>query len=178
MIWFERLYYVLSSLYQSWVVFWTLALTLIGNFDKDFFTLVCFFLWLQSALQRIILIQTAPGAFSSQQFWCKLTQNWTFISFGSNSLSGRIPNDFFNCSSLRTLDLAENKLTGSLSPRAGALESLLIFQLQGNSLSGNILQEIGNLSRLYQLKLGRNKFKGQGKYLGLFLSSHRFNYLL
>ncbi|EMS63184.1 LRR receptor-like serine/threonine-protein kinase FLS2 [Triticum urartu] len=81
--------------------------------------------------------------------------------FGANSLTGGIPEDLFDCGSLRTLDLAWNNFTGGLNRRVGQLGELRRLHLQWNALSGTIPEEIGNLTNLIDLKLGGNRFAGR-----------------
>ncbi|KAB2086602.1 hypothetical protein ES319_A04G043700v1 [Gossypium barbadense] len=74
-------------------------------------------------------------------------------------LTGQIPTLTFNISSLKTINLSNNSLSGNLPPITNVpkLETLLLW---GNKLSGNIPNSISNASMLKNLDLGDNLFSG------------------
>ncbi|KAK7311122.1 hypothetical protein RJT34_09044 [Clitoria ternatea] len=59
------------------------------------------------------------------------------------------------------VSLAFMGLTGSMTPRIGALKSLETLSLQGNSISGDIPKEVGNLTSLTRLDLENNRLTGE-----------------
>ena len=84
----------------------------------------------------------------------------TRLIFPYNSLTGTIPTELGNLTSLTFLDLSRNSLTGSIPSELGDLESLTILDLGLNSLSGTIPTEFGNLSNLTYLSLSYNSLSG------------------
>ncbi|XP_058786998.1 probable LRR receptor-like serine/threonine-protein kinase At5g10290 isoform X1 [Vicia villosa] len=59
------------------------------------------------------------------------------------------------------VSLAFMGLTGTLTPRIGALKSLTTLSLQGNHISGEIPKEFGNLTSLVRLDLENNMLTGE-----------------
>ncbi|XP_065848854.1 leucine-rich repeat receptor-like serine/threonine-protein kinase SKM1 [Euphorbia lathyris] len=82
------------------------------------------------------------------------------INLSTNKLSGLIPRDLFSSinSSLRFLNLSNNNFTGSI-PR-GSISSLETLDLSNNMLSGEIPDEIGSFSNIKYLDLGGNVLSG------------------
>ncbi|GJM90239.1 hypothetical protein PR202_ga06500 [Eleusine coracana subsp. coracana] len=84
------------------------------------------------------------------------------LKVGHNKLSGTLPNELFNATSLEHLSLNNNALQGTLD---GALIPQLInlatLDLEGNNLSGKIPDYIGQLKKLEVLHLGWNKMYGE-----------------
>ena len=58
------------------------------------------------------------------------------------------------------LDLRSNQLSGTIPVEIGNLTSLFLLELGGNQLSGTIPVEIGNLTSLKSLSLGDNQLSG------------------
>ncbi|PWA42740.1 LRR receptor-like serine/threonine-protein kinase [Artemisia annua] len=103
-----------------------------------------------------------------------------FIQFGSNvtcscnttvchitniqlkglNLTGVIPEEFANLTSLRELDLTRNYLNGTIPARLGQLQ-LTILSILGNRISGLIPEEIGDISTLEELVVEDNLLGGQ-----------------
>ena len=81
---------------------------------------------------------------SSQQ-----TSSW----YGVSNRAARNPRH------VTMLQLPENNLTGELPPELGNLSSLSILDLRGNNLTGEIPAELNNL-RLLMLRLSGNRFTG------------------
>ncbi len=84
----------------------------------------------------------------------------TDLSLALNQLSGSIPPELGSLSSLMTLDLYYSQLSGSIPPELGRLSNLQRLYLQGNQLSGSIPPELGNLSSLQYLNLEKNRLSG------------------
>jgi hypothetical protein len=82
------------------------------------------------------------------------------LELGWNQLSGEIPPQLGDLSSLKKLRLSVNPLTGSIPPAFGALSNLEFLYLEENQLGGNIPRELGELGRLRTLSLGPNQLTG------------------
>ena len=74
-----------------------------------------------------------------------------------NRLSGSIPPELGNLSSLTHLNFLHNNLSGPIPPELGNLSNLRILWLQENQLSGPIPASLGNLAKLTSLNLGWNQ---------------------
>ena len=73
-----------------------------------------------------------------------------------NQLTGPIPAELRNLSSLETLNLEFNLLSSPIPTQLGNLNILRWLLLNNNQLSGGIPAELGNLSSLERLHLGNN----------------------
>jgi hypothetical protein len=78
-----------------------------------------------------------------------------------NNLSGIIPPELENLSSLRYLYLGGNELSGSIPPELGSMSTLWYLSLHTNHLSGSIPPELGNLPELTNLRLSGNQLGGE-----------------
>jgi len=78
------------------------------------------------------------------------------LSLGFNQLSGSIPDEFYNLTSLYELNLRNNQLNGEISSDIGDFNVSRLY-LRNNQFSGNIPQEFCELS-LTQYTIGNNKF--------------------
>ncbi|KAK2998147.1 hypothetical protein RJ639_026600 [Escallonia herrerae] len=58
------------------------------------------------------------------------------------------------------LDLGVNQLSGPIPPEIGNLSSITKINLQSNGLTGRLPLELGNLKYLEELRLDRNKLQG------------------
>ncbi len=94
-----------------------------------------------------VTVDTATGRVTNLSLW------W-------NNLSGSIPPELGNLSSLQSLDLGDNNLRGSIPPELGNLSSLQSLDLGDNNLRGSIPPELGNLSSLQSLTLFYNNLSG------------------
>ena len=83
------------------------------------------------------------------------------LDVAHNQLSGRIPAELGDLSSLRSLNLSGNRLYGEIPPEVGRLASLELLDLAGNDLTGEVPAELGNLSSLQRLNLRENEFGGR-----------------
>ena len=84
----------------------------------------------------------------------------TELNVYSNNLSGSLPPELDNLSSLKILDLYGNQLSGNIPPEIGNLTSLQKLNLVENQLSGSIPAEMGNLSTLQELRMDTNQLSG------------------
>ena len=82
------------------------------------------------------------------------------LDLEDNRLTGTIPPQLGDLSSLTWLNLARNQLTGPIPPELGDLSSLTLLYLHANQLTGSIPAELGNLSLLWTLILGHNQLTG------------------
>ena len=84
----------------------------------------------------------------------------SWISRG-NRLSGRMPSQLGDLSSLGELRLANNDLSGPIPSGLGRLSALTRLDLEKNDLSGPIPSQLGSMSNLGVLLLGDNNLSGQ-----------------
>ena len=75
-------------------------------------------------------------------------------------MTGPIPPELGNLSSLTDLDLGSNALAGPIPSELGNLSSLSRLTLSRNALSGSIPSELGNLTPLINLFLNNNRLTG------------------
>ncbi|XP_027114149.1 receptor-like kinase TMK4 [Coffea arabica] len=105
------------------------------------------------ALQVTILLQVAgalnyPSALAESWKGNNPCQNWRFIvcdsgsvsviNFGNQNFPGLISPAIANLTSLRTLDMHANKLTGSIPATLTSLTKLKVLDVSNNNLSGKI----------------------------------------
>ena len=83
------------------------------------------------------------------------------LYLGQNGLSGAIPAELGDLTSLRSLDLQENNLSGEIPAELGDLTSLQNLYLAQNGLSGAIPAELGDLTSLQWLGLRDNNLSGE-----------------
>ena len=84
----------------------------------------------------------------------------TVLDLGFNDLTGPIPAELGDLSSLERLYLYSNQLTGPIPAELGDLSSLEQLYLYSNQLTGNIPAELGDLSSLTGLSLYGNQLTG------------------
>jgi hypothetical protein len=82
------------------------------------------------------------------------------LNLSNNQLSGSIPPELGNITSLSDLVLYGNQLTGNIPPELGNLTSLTGLELSSNPLTGNIPRELGNLANLNYLGLLDDQLSG------------------
>ena len=93
------------------------------------------------------------------------------LVLAGNNLSGPIPPELGNLSSLQVMDLGAyrdsdagtwigNNLTGPIPAELGSLSNLTSLSLRFNQLTGSIPAELGSLSNLSNLSLSSNQLTG------------------
>ncbi len=93
------------------------------------------------------------------------------IYLGSNNLSGTIPAELGNLSSLKELGLNDNRLEGNIPAVLSNLSYLTYLALQSNKLSGSIPLSLIYLSLLSDLNTGYNALYTDNDTLRDFLNS-------
>ena len=83
-----------------------------------------------------------------------------YLSLDTNNLSGNIPVELGNLTNLNYLYLSGNQLTDTIPSELGNLNNLLLLYLAGNKLSGTIPANLGNLSAIRWLDLAENELTG------------------
>ncbi|XP_026664102.2 probable LRR receptor-like serine/threonine-protein kinase At1g06840 isoform X2 [Phoenix dactylifera] len=78
-----------------------------------------------------------------------------------NNISGSIPREIGNITSLKLLLLNGNQLSGSLPEDIGYLSNLDRLQIDVNQISGPIPKSFANLSRVKHLHMNNNSLSGQ-----------------
>ncbi|KAA3473890.1 putative LRR receptor-like serine/threonine-protein kinase [Gossypium australe] len=76
-------------------------------------------------------------------------------------ITGEIPKELGNLSSLTNLDLENNRLSGEIPSSLGNLKNLQFLILSKNNLSGTVPGSISDLPKLINLRLDSNDLSGQ-----------------
>ncbi|BAF07856.1 Os02g0156400 [Oryza sativa Japonica Group] len=107
----------------------------------------------------------------------------TLLSASYNNLTGTLPDELFDLTSLKhlcflrnqlegsikgitklknlvTIDLGQNRLSGSIPNSIGQLKRLEKLHLAYNSMSGELPSTVGNCRNLKNMNLGGNNFSG------------------
>lgn len=104
------------------------------------------------------LANNTPCAWFGVQ--CFFGSSITSISLCSNALTGSIPARLATLPNLNLLSLCSNQLSGPIPPELGSAVSLRFLVLHANQLTGTIPAELGNLSNLVTLSLTSNRLTG------------------
>ena len=83
------------------------------------------------------------------------------LDLTGNRLSGRMPSQLRDLSSLGELRLANNHLSGPVPSELGRLSALTRLDLENNDLSGPIPSQLGGMSDIRVLLLGDNNLSGR-----------------
>ncbi|XP_034212725.1 receptor-like protein EIX2 [Prunus dulcis] len=84
------------------------------------------------------------------------------LKLNNNNFGGKIPDSLHNCSVLKSIDLGDNKLSGSIPPWIGGsnVSMLYMLRLRSNFFTGQIPIQLCNLGNLRILDLSHNNFSG------------------
>lgn len=82
------------------------------------------------------------------------------LQLQDNQLTGVIPDQITKLNSLRVLNMSSNRLGGMLPSNLTYLDELQILDLSSNKIVSRIPEEISSLKKLQVLKLGKNSFYG------------------
>ncbi|RWR96285.1 putative leucine-rich repeat receptor-like serine/threonine-protein kinase isoform X1 [Cinnamomum micranthum f. kanehirae] len=107
----------------------------------------------QIDLTRNYLNGTIPAAWGSMQL--------VKISLLGNRLTGPIPVELWNISTLKYLILEANLFSGPLSPKIGNLVNIDEIQISSNAFSGELPTSLGNLSSLKDFRISDSNFTGK-----------------
>ncbi|KAF8016599.1 hypothetical protein BT93_H1963 [Corymbia citriodora subsp. variegata] len=92
------------------------------------------------------------------------------LQLDGNALTGPIPEEIGNCSSLYLLSLSHNNLSSPIPKSVSMLSHLKILKLEFNELSGEIPQELGKLEDLLAVNISHNRLVGRLPAGGIFPS--------
>ncbi|XP_062012890.1 probable LRR receptor-like serine/threonine-protein kinase RFK1 isoform X1 [Rosa rugosa] len=84
----------------------------------------------------------------------------TYISVLANRLSGEIPKELGNITTLTYLSFEANRFSGVLPPELGNLINLRTLMLSSNQLTGNLPEAYAGLTSLGDFRLNDNNFTG------------------
>ena len=87
--------------------------------------------------------------------------NVSLMDFSKNSLSGEIPAELTNLTSLNSLNLSWNQFTGKIPENIGALHQLETLDLSNNHISGHIPPSMSSMTFLSHLNLSYNNLSGE-----------------
>ncbi|KAK6236673.1 hypothetical protein SCA6_012010 [Theobroma cacao] len=90
-----------------------------------------------------------------------VTFNVVALDLRGNSLSGQIPDEIGDCSSLKSLDLSFNELYGDIPFSISKLKQLEFLILKNNQLIGPIPSTLSQIPNLKVLDLAQNKLGGE-----------------
>ena len=82
------------------------------------------------------------------------------LRLGNNHLSGPIPSELGKLSLLTRLDLENNDLSGPIPSQLGGMSDLRVLLLGDNNLSGRVPAQLGNLGKLSYLRIRNNDLTG------------------
>jgi len=82
------------------------------------------------------------------------------IDLSRNHLSGQLPNDICQLANLEILDLSDNNLSGELPDSINNLVTIKTLNLSNNKFNGRLTNIFGNLNSLISLNLSFNNFNG------------------
>ncbi|KAK4255925.1 hypothetical protein QN277_008852 [Acacia crassicarpa] len=104
-------------------------------------------------LSRNCLYGSIPGIFAKLPL--------IELNLMGNQISGPIPNEIGEITTLEYLELGDNLLEGTLPSSLGKLEQLETLSLSGNNFSGTIPKSFANLKNLRYMSLDGNNITGK-----------------
>ena len=84
----------------------------------------------------------------------------TSLQLRENRLSGSIPTELGRLGGLGVLEISSNHLSGPIPPELGRLSGLGVLNLSLNRLNGPVPMELGDLANLRVLGIGGNELSG------------------
>lgn len=96
---------------------------------------------LDSKVTTLILSSTEVKSLDGIRF----ARNLRTLDLSNNFIAGTLPDDFFYLVELKSLHLSANALSGTLPSHIGNLMKLVNFYADGNDFSGTIPSELGRL---------------------------------
>ncbi|KAG8643710.1 hypothetical protein MANES_11G060012v8 [Manihot esculenta] len=110
---------------------------------------------------RIEYLDLSYNSFSGLLPSCFNGNSLQQINLQGNRFSGSIPQALLNISTLNSLDLSDNELSGTVINKSGEnLSGLRVLLLRGNHFSGFIPNWLCHLNDVNLLDLSRNSFSG------------------
>ncbi|XP_048635788.1 probable leucine-rich repeat receptor-like serine/threonine-protein kinase At3g14840 isoform X2 [Brassica napus] len=83
-----------------------------------------------------------------------------YLNLGGNRITGPVPKEIGNITSLEFLGLDFNQISGKLPPELGNLPNIQILHLRSNYLSGDIPSTFSKLTTLTDFRISDNQFTG------------------
>ncbi|RHN74876.1 putative non-specific serine/threonine protein kinase [Medicago truncatula] len=83
------------------------------------------------------------------------------ISLIGNRLTGSIPVEIANITTLQDLELWNNQLSGNLPPELGYLSQIRRLQISSNNFTGELPATLAKLTTLIDFKISDNQFSGK-----------------
>lgn len=83
------------------------------------------------------------------------------LELSANKLTGTIPPEIGDLTSLKWMNLSNNALSGNLPPEIGGLTALISLQISSAGLTGSLPSELNNLTELENLNLSGNQLTGE-----------------
>ncbi|WOL14655.1 putative LRR receptor-like serine/threonine-protein kinase [Canna indica] len=123
------------------------------------------------------LTGTLPAEFANLTFLTDIDLTWNYLngtipvawaslplvhlSILGNRVSGTIPKELGDISTLKELILEGNQLQGPIPAELGKLANLTYFLANGNNLSGELPDSLGNLKNLQYFMIDANPISGK-----------------
>ncbi|KAL6888494.1 hypothetical protein ACP4OV_009520 [Aristida adscensionis] len=122
-------------------------------------------------MRNLVAINASNNSFQGwiPSSFCISSSSFAVLDLSYNQFSGSIPGSLGKCPVLRVLNVGHNNLTGLLPDElfnATSLEYISfpdngLLNLGGNMLNGKIPDSLGQLKRLEELYLGNNMMSGE-----------------